>query len=478
MKRVLLIFTVIVSAFIGAILGVILTIRYLPVTTTYTSIEAHQKSVMANYSNDSSQIAVPNGLNFEKASRLVTPAVVHVRTTYGPGNFSHNPFEQDFNPHGQSSGSGVIISDDGYIVTNNHVIEDGSTIEVVMNNNQRFYARLVGADPTTDLALLKIKARALPFVKYGDSDNIKTGQWVLAIGNPFDLNSTVTAGIISARARNIKILEDKKNHLEVESFIQTDAAVNPGNSGGALVNLNGELIGINSAMATSTGGYAGYSFAIPTSLVKKIMDDLLEFGQVQRGLLGVEIRDVTAALAEELDLDVLQGVYIAAIHKGSAAGESGIEEGDVITAINQHPIGNVSEMQEWVARNRPGQFVSVTFRRNKNERKVKVKLKNFEGSEKLSKKEIAYELEGATFGELSYKELTVLNLDGGVIVKSLKDGKWKKAGVKEGFIVTHIDKVAVDNVTDLNRILELKNGGILVEGFYAGGRKGVYGIAW
>ena len=385
MKRTLLILTVILSAFIGAILGILFTVRYLDVTPSYVSIEDHQKSRPVNYRGDSSFAKVPAGLNFEVAAQLITPAVVHIRTIYGPGNFSLNPLERYSNPDAQSTGSGVIISDDGFIVTNYHVIEEANTIEIVMNNNQRFFAKVIGADPTTDLALLKIKAKGLPFVKYGDSDAITPGQWVLAVGNPFDLNSTVTAGIVSAKARNIGILHDR-NNLQIESFIQTDAAVNPGNSGGALVNLKGELIGINSAIATATGAYSGYSFAIPVSLVKKIMDDLLEFGEVQRGLLGIRIGDVTAELAEKQHLDVIRGVFVSDVNKGGAAEAAGIERGDVITAINKHPVSNMSELQEWVARNRPGQRVNVTYRRNGHEYQVKAKLKNPEGSEQLKKK--------------------------------------------------------------------------------------------
>ena len=348
MKRALLILAVILSAFIGAILGILYTVRYLDVAPAYVSIEDHQKSKSVNYRGDTSFAKVPAGLNFEVAAQLITPAVVHIRTIYGPGNFSLNPLEKYSNPEAQSTGSGVIISDDGFIVTNYHVIEEANTIEIVMNNNQRFFAKVIGSDPTTDLALLKIKAKGLPFVKYGDSDAITPGQWVLAVGNPFDLNSTVTAGIVSAKARNIGILRDR-NGLQIESFIQTDAAVNPGNSGGALVNLKGELIGINSAIATATGAYSGYSFAIPVSLVKKIMDDLLEFGEVQRGLLGIRIEDVTAVLAEKKHLDVIRGVYVSDINKGGAAAEAGIEQGDVITAINKHLVLNMSELQEWVA---------------------------------------------------------------------------------------------------------------------------------
>jgi serine protease Do len=477
MKRSLIFLLVACSAFIGAIAGTIFTIRYLDVAPSYNSIEDRQNLKLVNKASDEAPIKIPRELNFETAAKAVTPAVVHIKTNYGSGEFSLNPLDNYFNPPAHSSGSGVIISDDGYIVTNHHVIEEASNIEVVMNNNQRFYAKLVGKDPSTDLALLKIKAKDLPFIKYGDSDSITPGEWVLAIGNPFDLNSTVTAGIVSAKTRNIGILHDR-NNLQVESFIQTDAAVNPGNSGGALVNLKGELIGINSAIATSTGSYSGYSFAIPVTLVKKIMDDLLEFGEVQRGLLGVQITDVNAALAEDQGLDVMQGVFVTRVNDGSAADQSGIERGDVITHVNDHLVTGVSELQEWVARNRPGETVMVSFRRNGTNKNVKVQLKNYEGSEEVKKKEILFEIEGASLEDMSYSELTRLNVDGGVRIKSLQEGKWKDAGVKEKFIITHIDKVAVDNVEDLNRILEIKKGGILVEGVFKNGEKGVVGINW
>jgi serine protease Do len=477
MKRSLMFFLVVCSAFIGAILGTVFTIRYLDVAPSYNSIEERQNLKLVNNVSYDSSVKIPRELNFEFASRLVTPAVVHIRTNYGSGEFSLNPLDSYFNPPAHSSGSGVVISDDGYIVTNYHVIEEASGIEVVMNNNQRFFAKVIGKDPTTDLALLKVKAKNLPFVKYGDSDAITPGEWVLAIGNPFDLNSTVTAGIVSAKARNIGILRDR-NNLQVESFIQTDAAVNPGNSGGALINLRGELIGINSAIATATGSYSGYSFAIPVSLVKKIMDDLLEFGQVQRGLLGVQITDVNAALAEDQGLDVVKGVFVSRVNEGSAASNSGIERGDVITKVNEHAVNSVSELQEWVARNRPGQVIQVAYRRRGKENTVKVVLRNYEGLETVSKKEIKFDLEGAVFEDMSYSELTRLNADGGVRIKSVDEGKWKQAGMKEGFIITHIDKVQVDNVEDLNRILEIKKGGILIEGISLKGVKGTYGVDW
>jgi len=477
MRRSLIFLLVLCSAFIGAVLGTLFTIRYLDTDYSYNSIEERQNSRLVNNFSYDSAVRVPRELNFEFASKLVTPAVVHIRTNYGKGDFSLNPLDSYFNPPAHSSGSGVIISDDGYIVTNYHVIEEATGIEIVMNNNQRLYAKIIGKDPTTDLALLKVKAKNLPFLKYGDSDNITPGEWVLAIGNPFDLNSTVTAGIISAKARNINILRDR-NNLQVESFIQTDAAVNPGNSGGALVNLRGELIGINSAIATATGSYSGYSFAIPVSLVKKIMDDLLEFGQVQRGLLGVQISDVSASLAEDQGLDVVQGVFVSRVNEGSAAEKSGIERGDVITRVNGHGVNSVSELQEWVARNRPGQTVNIGYRRGGKESDVKVVLKNYEGSEKVNKKEILFEIQGAVFEDMSYSELTRLNVDGGVRVKSVMDGSWKKARMAPGFIITHIDKVQVDNVEDLNRILDIKKGGVLIEGVSAKGAKETFGVEW
>jgi Trypsin-like serine proteases, typically periplasmic, contain C-terminal PDZ domain len=476
MKRSLLVLLVICSAFVGAILGTLFTINYVGDQAAYNSIEERQQSKLVSLPPES-EIKIPEVMNFETAANRVTPAVVHIRTVMGRGSFSVNPLDAYLNPNARSSGSGVIISDDGYIVTNHHVIEDANSVEVVMTNNQKFYAKIIGRDPSTDLALLKIKAKNLPFVQYGNSDLVKPGEWVLAIGNPFDLNSTVTAGIVSAKARNINILQ-ARNNLQVESFIQTDAAVNPGNSGGALVNLKGELIGINSAIATNTGSYSGYSFAIPVSLVKKIMDDLLEFGEVQRGLLGVRIIDVSAELAEDQGLKIVRGVFVSFVNKGSAAEACGIQVGDVITAINGNEVNTVSELQEWVARNRPGEGVNVKYVRKESESEVKAILKNYEGSEKMESPETDYTIEGATFEDISYSKLTELNLDGGAFIKKLEDGKWKKSGLKENFIITHIDKLPVDNVADLNRILDVKRGGILVEGIYKDGSNGTFGVDW
>lgn len=480
MKRSILILVVSLSACIGGVIGSLFTLKLVDFPNiAYQSIDHRQQSVLTRYSADTSY-NVPKGMDFLGTAKSVTAGVVHIRTSYGPGDFSVNPLELYFESPVRSSGSGVIISDDGYIVTNNHVIEDANNIEVVMNNNERFFAKLIGRDPTTDLALLKIRARNLPFLRYGDSDRITPGEWVLAVGNPFDLNSTVTAGIVSAKARNIGILRDRTDlqNLQVEAFIQTDAAVNPGNSGGALVNIRGELIGINSAIATSSGGYQGYSFAIPVSLVKKVMDDLLEFGQVQRGLLGIQIEDVTAAIAEDRNLKVNQGVYVSRVNQGSAAEQSGLTPGDVIIGIDGHAISSVSELQEWVARNRPGKEISVTYLRDGTENEVKARLRNTEGKETVQKKEVKYLLKGIRIEDLPFKELAAMELEGGVRIVDVTAGRWKDTGVRKGFVIAYIDKLPVDNVEDLNRILEFKKGGILVEGYYPGGEKGTYGVDW
>ncbi|MBL7857811.1 MAG: trypsin-like peptidase domain-containing protein [Cyclobacteriaceae bacterium] len=477
MKRYILIVIVVVVACLGGIMGSIFTLRFLNFSETpYTSISEKQQLLLANYSSDTTYRVSPE-LNFLATAKYVTPAVVHIRTAYGPGDFSLNPLQNYLHHPMRSSGSGVIITDDGFIVTNYHVIEDASNIEVMLSNNQRFYAKVIGTDPNTDLALIKIKAKKLPFVKYGDSDKIRPGEWVLAVGNPFNLSSTITAGIVSAKARNIGILRER-NQLPVESFIQTDAAVNPGNSGGALVNLKGELIGINSAIATSSGSYQGYSFAIPVSLVKKVMDDLVEFGQVQRGFLGIIISDVDAEVAESLALTVNQGVLVNRVNKGGAAEESGIESGDVIVSIDDHPVNSMSELQEWVARNRPGKQIKVSYLHHGELKNVTARLRNNEGNETMMSREVLYNLNGAQVDDVPYKELATLQLEGGVQLKSIAEGKWKEAGVKPGFIIGYVDKLPVDNVEDLNRILEFKKGGILVEGFYPDGKKGTYGVEW
>jgi serine protease Do len=475
MKRTLIVLLVFVAAAVGGIIGSIATLRYLGDQPEYRSIDERQKLSYAPVRNDSSLF--PPKVNFKPIAKNVVNAVVHVRISMGSGEFSLNPLDHYLNSPARSSGSGVIVSDDGYIVTNFHVIEEARSVEVVLSNNERHYAKIIGTDPTTDLALLKIKSRNLPFVRYGDSDTVVPGEWVLAVGNPFDLNSTVTAGIVSGKARNIGILADR-NNLQVEAFIQTDAAVNPGNSGGALVNLNGELVGINSAIATTTGSYSGYSFAIPVNLVKKVIDDLLEFGQVQRGLLGVQIRDLTPELAEAEQINLLNGIFVSFVNPGSTAADVGIKPGDVITAIDRTTVTNMSELQERVARYRPGKRILITYVRNGQSQNATGVLKSFEGSSRLTERKIELDFDGAEFEDIKYDQLRRLSIDNGVLLKSLTDGRWKRGGLEKDFIVRFIDKLPVDNIADMIRILEYKKGGILVEGVYLNGEKGTYGVDW
>ncbi|TRX48204.1 PDZ domain-containing protein [Fulvivirga sp. M361] len=484
MKNRYLFLAMFASSVFGAFLSALIILSYIdnePVATKFSalSISDRQKKGTIPVANlfDSSTI-IPKGINFVNAARSVTSGVVHIRSSYSSGGYSINPLDGLFNNPSQSSGSGVIISDDGFIATNNHVIEDASEIEVVLNDNRSFRAKIMGTDPTTDLALLKIDAlEQLPFIQYGNSDRISPGEWVLAIGNPFDLNSTVTAGIVSAKARNIGILRDKSN-LQIESFIQTDAAVNPGNSGGALVNLQGELVGINTAIATPTGTYAGYSFAVPVALVKKVMDDLLEFGEVQRGLLGIRIGDVDARLARARDLKVVSGVFVSGVNNNSSAEEAGIEEGDVIVAIDDMTVNNVSELQEFVARNRPGDQIKVTYLRNDKQRSVTATLRNTEGTTEIVKTIYPKHLEGALLENLELTEMNKLDVNGGVRLKDIGVGKWQDAGIKNGFVITSIDKLTIADVADLHRILKNKNGGILIEGINPNGEKNVFGIDW
>lgn len=464
-----------------------------PAPAANQSIQEEKPVQLSRYSDAKESGA--GMVNFVDAAELATPAVVHIRSTYegrsgtARGNNPLNdmfrdffgapndPYQQQPQQPGRSSGSGVIISKDGYIVTNNHVIDNADVVEVTLYDNRSMEAEVIGIDPTTDLALIKVDASSLPYLPFGNSDNVRVGEWVLAVGNPFDLNSTVTAGIVSAKARNINILRDR-NNLQIESFIQTDAAVNPGNSGGALVNLNGELIGINTAIATPTGTYAGYSFAVPVSLVKKVMDDLLEFGEVQRGLLGISIIDVNAQLAEAQDLDLLNGVYINSVNDNSAAAEAGLEPGDVIIAIDGSPVSTTSELQEKVALNRPGDEIEVTYIRNGSEYTVDAVLKNRVGTVAVVERNSRFDFEGAEMADLDRTLAKQLGIDGGVQILGLGNGKFADAGIGEGFIIVSIDKQSIRNINDLRRILERKEGGILIEGYYPDGERKFYGLGW
>lgn len=469
---------IILSSILSGLISCVVVYLYLSSqpANSYNSISNRQLSLTKNRPMDTAYV-VPEGLNFVNAAQKVIPGVVHIRSLYSSGKYSINPLEGYFRSPTQSSGSGVIVSDDGFIVTNNHVVENASNIEVVLNDNRTYLAKTIGTDPTTDLALLKIEEQNLTFVEYGNSDFIKTGEWVLAIGNPFDLTSTVTAGIVSAKARNIGILRDK-NNLQIEAFIQTDAAVNPGNSGGALVNLKGKLVGINTAIATPTGNYAGYSFAVPVSLVKKVIDDLLEFGEVQRALLGIRIGDMNSRIAAAEGLNIFSGVFVSDVYENSAADKAGIMAGDIIIAINKMPIHNVSELQEMIARNRPGDEVDVTFIREGSKQTTEATLQNTEGTVDILMTDVNNVLEGATLENFKASDDQESAVEKGVLIKELNDGKWKDAGLEPGFIITKVDKIEVNSIDELYRSLKNKSGGILIEGIKPDGSEGLYGIDW
>lgn len=440
---------------------------------------------LTNYVFDSADFIVPEGLNFVFAAKNATPSVVHIRTTYANGMRANSPFNEFFKDYfgeryerrggpARGAGSGVVISADGYIVTNNHVVENASEIEVVLNDNRSYTAKVIGVDEDTDLAVLKVDEDNLAAVRYGDSDKINIGEWVLAIGNPYEFRSTVTAGIVSAKGRNINILN---GDYRIESFIQTDAAVNPGNSGGALVNLNGELVGINTAIASPSGAFAGYSFAVPVSLVKKVVSDLIEYGTVQRALLGIQIGDVNAQVAEQFDLNVLRGVYVSGVMANKAADKAGMQQGDVIVAIDNKPVNNVAQLQEQIAIKRPGDEVEVKFIRDGKEKITVAKLRNEEGTMDVVQLASDFRIGGATFVDVSDTLKDELDIDGGVQIKELGEGKWREVRMKEGFIITGIDNVEINNIRDLEDYFKRpRTDGILIEGVYPDGSKAHYGL--
>ncbi len=417
-------------------------------------------------------------MDFTAAAEASVNAVVHVKTT-AFREMEVNPLYEFFfgiTPESEPRpvtgfGSGVIISQDGYIVTNNHVIEGSDEIQVTMNDRREFTAELIGADPTTDLALIKINEKGLPTLKYGDSDNIQLGEWVLAVGNPYNLTSTVTAGIVSAKARNINIL---RNSFSIESFIQTDAAVNPGNSGGALVNTIGQLVGINTAIASRTGNYTGYSFAIPVSIVQKVVGDLMEFGEVQRAILGVTITNVTSELAKEEDLESTQGVYVTGLSENGAARDAGIRPGDVIMSINDITVNTVSQLQEQISKYRPRDEVKVILKRKGTLKQFDVVLRNMQGSTDIVRTDAIIEVLGATFEPITTAEKRRLGINNGVRVVDLKPGKFMKVGIKKGFVVTSVNKKPVDSVNEISDILRGVDGGVIIEGVYDDGSKSYY----
>jgi len=414
-------------------------------------------------------------VDLKTAAKVSVDAVVHIKK-YEESSYSLADFvfgrpmpkekEQIF-----GYGSGVIISPDGYIVTNHHVIENNSHIEVVLNNEESYIAKLIGTDPQTDVALLKIEAKDLPYLKFGNSDNIEIGDWVLAVGNPFNLTSTVTAGIISAKARNL----DMRNR-SVDSFIQTDAAVNPGNSGGALVNVKGELIGINDLIYSRTGSYSGYSFAIPINVVRKVVKDLMEFGTVQRGFLGLATVNLNTRQAKQLGLEGKKGVGIVYIEDDFPAAKAGIEAGDIITKINGNEIKDKGSMQEQLAQFRPGDKVTITVKRKGKEKDYDIILANQNGETTMIKT-VSIESLGAVLEPISKKERKLLGISGGVKVVTLNAGKLRMEGVRPGFIIVAVNRKLVKSADDIKKIMdETTEGGLLIEGIYPNGTRAYYAI--
>ena len=435
--------------------------------------------------------------DFTVAAELSIHAVVHVKTKTPMkvqqfGGFQNDPLfdyffgrpqqnprskKDDDTPMQEGVGSGVIITNDGYIVTNNHVVDGSSEIEVTLNDKRTFKAKLIGADPNTDIALIKIDAEKLPVIAFGNSNSLKVGEWVLAVGNPFNLTSTVTAGIVSAKARNINIINTK---MPIESFIQTDAAVNPGNSGGALVNTRGELVGINAAIASQTGSYAGYAFAVPVSIVQKVVSDIRQYGVVQRALLGVNIGDIDSKLAKEKKLKTLEGAYVDQVFDQSAAKSAGIKKGDVINNVNGVPVKSRAEVQEQVGRYRPGDKITVTVVRGDSEEKLKVELKNSQGNYGVVSSQDSKDVLGATFKDVDAKIKDKLDLDYGVEIKSLTKGKLADQGIKPGFIILKINSQAVRSAEDVQAAFDaaMNNGerekALFIVGVYPTGKVTYY----
>jgi Do/DeqQ family serine protease len=427
--------------------------------------------------------------SFTYAAEKTVNSVVHVTTAVESNGYAaQSPLDFFFgNPRSYSprvqmgTGSGVIISKDGYIVTNNHVIDNARTIKVRLNDQTEYEAEVVGADPTTDIALIKIKTDVeLPFLVFSNSDEARLGEWVLAVGNPFNLTSTVTAGIVSAKGRNIGIINER---AAIESFIQTDAVVNPGNSGGALVNMRGELIGINSAISTHTGSFEGYSFAVPSNIVQKVVRDLLEFGTIQRAFIGVNISDVTPQLASKLDIKVTNGVYVGGVTENGAAEDAGIKTGDVIISVDDRKVTKSSELQELIGRKRPGDKVQVLVNREGKEKKFNVELRNMQGTTSVVKANEAptfITMLGADLKPADSKSKSRLGIAYGLEVKNLRKGVLSDLGIPEGFIITRINRKEVHNENDVTSAVKglVKNDPVVIEGYTPEGRSKYFAFGY
>jgi Do/DeqQ family serine protease len=453
-------------------------------------------------------VSSTGALDFTEAAAAVTPAVVYIRTTYSSqsqGSGSQDQLEQMFGdmfgqrarPQGpqQASGSGVIISTDGYIVTNNHVVEKADKISITTNDHRIFQAKVIGTDPSTDLALIKINASELPIVKLGNSDETRVGEWVLAVGNPFNLTSTVTAGIISAKGRNIGIIGSQDNQDDnnpfgrtrnqattpklnkaIESFIQTDAAINPGNSGGALVNTKGELIGINAAIASHTGSYEGYGFAIPVNLAKKVLNDIKKYGSVKRGFVGVSFTELNPDVAQQLGVTNTNGLYVNDLVAGGGAEQAGIRKGDIIEKVEGTSVFESSDLQERVGRLQPGDKINLTLLRDGKEKNVVVTLKadaapvNRTAVVSKSAEELFNKM-GASFQPLTDAQKAKFHVNSGVVVTQVRPGRvFDNFEIPVGSIITSINKSPINSVADIDKVItNLHNGNLVIAGYYPDG---------
>jgi serine protease Do len=447
----------------------------------------------ANYAKFNGIDGANANFDFTAAAEAAIPATVHIKTK--SNRTVSNNLPKNKSPFGDlfpdlddffgdryrsipqmASGSGAIISDDGYIVTNNHVIDGADDITVTLNNKKSFKAKIVAADPSSDLAVVKIDAKGLPFLLYGNSDEIRVGQWVLAVGYPLTLETTVTAGIVSAKGRTLEI-NRRQSQTPVESFIQTDAAVNPGNSGGPLIDNSGKLIGINSAIASPTGAYAGYSFTIPVNIVKKIVSDLMKFGTVQRAYLGIEYPRDNISDEEKTQNNIKDdgGVYVMSVRDDGAAYQAGVKKGDIITKINSVPVVNGADLVGQIATYRPGDKINITYRHEGKEVTRDVVLKNLTGTTDVVKNSVLDKL-GATLETLSKDDAKELKVPGGVIIKSIgNSGLLSKVRVQEGYVILKVDNKEVTSVEDFRKILDNAKGSVKIEGIYPG-YEGVYPI--
>ncbi len=428
----------------------------------------HQRTVAESFQSSgtgSISTAPVNTEDFVTASERSRNSVVYIK------NITHSAYGSTwldwfFGQGGVqaiiSSGSGVIYSSDGYIITNNHVVNDADRIEVVINK-KTYEADIVGTDPSSDLAVLKIDAKGLPAIRLGSSEDLKIGEWVLAVGNPFNLTSTVTAGIVSAKGRDLGIIQN--NSFPIESFIQTDAAINPGNSGGALVNLKGELVGINTAILSRTGSYAGYGFAVPSDIVGKIVGDIIQYGEVQKAFIGADVMDIDSEIATRLNLEDLSGVVVSYIQKDGAALKAGLQKGDIILKIDGHPIESHSQFDEILSYHSPGDKIDIIFKRKGKIMNRTVTLTNKEGTTELLRREIySSRTLGADFEKVSKVERDLLNIDYGVRIVKVHDGLIRQMELEEGFIITNINRIPIKDPETLTDILTKIRGRVQIEG--------------